>query len=56
MKWILAILCMFCGLGMVELKKFCDISGNNVNHPNDFMYQVYADALLHVFEGCVTSE
>jgi len=29
---------------MVERKKFCDLSGNNVNHPNDFLHQVYADA------------
>jgi len=31
---------------MVKRKKFCDLSGNNVNHPNDFLHQVYADAAL----------
>jgi lysophospholipase L1-like esterase len=36
---------------MVERKKFCDISGNNVNHPNDFMHRVYADAIMNTLEN-----
>lgn len=28
---------------IVERKKFMDISGNNINHPNDFLTAVYAD-------------
>lgn len=26
-------------------KRYCEISGNNFNHPNDFIYKFYADAL-----------
>jgi lysophospholipase L1-like esterase len=34
---------------ILNTKRYCDISGNHVNHPNDFMVRVYAqvvDALL----------
>lgn len=27
-------------------KRFCDCTGNNVNHPNDFMSRVYAQTIL----------
>ena len=27
-------------------KRFCDMTGNNVNHPNDFLSRVYAQLLL----------
>ena len=36
---------------MVERKKFVDMSGNNINHPNDFLHQVYADAILAALLG-----
>ena len=32
-------------------KKFQDFSGNNLNHPNDFMHAVYAELVMNVFEG-----
>jgi len=31
---------------MLQRKKFADISGNNLNHPNDFLHRVYADVIL----------
>jgi len=34
---------------ILKTKRYCDVSGNHVNHPNDFMVRVYAqvtDALL----------
>ncbi|MDF7824505.1 SGNH/GDSL hydrolase family protein [Pontiellaceae bacterium B12227] len=34
---------------IVERKKFQDISGNNINHPNDFMHRIYADVVRNVF-------
>lgn len=40
---------------IVARKKFCDVSGNNVNHPNDFLHQVYADAVLRVLQGSRSS-
>jgi lysophospholipase L1-like esterase len=30
-------------------KKFQDFSGNNLNHPNDFLHAVYADLIMNVF-------
>lgn len=30
-------------------KKFQDFSANNLNHPNNFMYKVYAELILQVF-------
>ncbi len=29
-------------------KKFSDISGNNLNHPNDFLHQLYAKVILNI--------
>ena len=34
---------------ILKTKRYCDVTGNHVNHPNDFMIRVYAqvtDALL----------
>ena len=31
---------------MLQRKKFADISGNNLNHPNDFLHRIYADVIL----------
>lgn len=33
---------------LLKRKKFADISGNNVNHPNDFLHRVYAEVILTV--------
>lgn len=30
-------------------KKFQDFSGNDLNHPNDFLHKIYADSILNVF-------
>ena len=34
---------------LMERKDYCSISGNNLNHPNDFTYGFYTDALKYVF-------
>ncbi len=31
---------------LLTRKKFCDMSGNNINHPNDFLARVYAQVIL----------
>jgi len=42
-------------LSLMERKRFVDMTGNNVNHPNDFMVRVYAQtvsaALIENFGG-----
>lgn len=32
-------------------KLYCEISGNNFNHPNDFIYKFYEDALADLLTG-----
>lgn len=32
-------------------KRFCDITGNNINHPNDFLIRLYAQTLLRTLTG-----
>ena len=34
---------------IVERKKFLDLTGNGVNHPNDFGHRLYADVILALF-------
>ncbi|MBS0630760.1 MAG: SGNH/GDSL hydrolase family protein [Verrucomicrobia bacterium] len=34
---------------VVERKRFLDLAGNGVNHPNDFGHRLYADVLLALF-------
>ena len=34
---------------ILKKKNFSDISGNNVNHPNDFGYRIYAQVILDLF-------
>lgn len=36
---------------VLEHKRFCDYSGNNINHPNDFMSRLYAQTVLHTLLG-----
>jgi acyl-CoA thioesterase I len=31
---------------VLQAKSFADITGNGLNHPNDFGHRVYADVLL----------
>jgi len=38
-------------LSIYDLKDFCDYTGNNVNHPNDFFGRVYAQTLLQTLIG-----
>lgn len=34
---------------LAERKDYCEISGNNLNHPNDFWYEFYTDAFVELF-------
>ena len=36
-------------LKLLETKAFADVSGNNVNHPNDFGHRLYAHTILALF-------
>ncbi|MBQ9086469.1 MAG: SGNH/GDSL hydrolase family protein [Clostridia bacterium] len=36
---------------ILERKRFCDVSGNNINHPNDFLVRLYAQTLLRTLTG-----
>ena len=31
---------------LLQLKKFRDMSANNINHPNDFLHRVYAQTIV----------
>jgi len=35
---------------MMKTKKFLDVTGNGLNHPNDFGYRVYAQVILQVLQ------
>lgn len=34
---------------LLKRKRYCEISGNNLNHPNDFGYRFYTDAFKRLF-------
>lgn len=34
---------------LMKTKRFSDLSGNNVNHPNDFGHRVYAQVIVQLF-------
>ena len=36
---------------VLSRKRFCDYSGNNINHPNDFMMRLYAQTTLFALFG-----
>ncbi len=36
---------------VLDKKRFCDYSGNNINHPNDFMGRLYAQTALQTLIG-----
>jgi hypothetical protein len=35
-------------MDLLKKKRFKDMTGNNVNHPNDFLARVYAQSILEV--------
>ncbi len=36
---------------LLQRKRFCDCSGNNINHPNDFLVRLYAQTALQTLIG-----
>lgn len=34
---------------LLERKRFCDMSGNDINHPNDYLSRAYAQTILRLF-------
>ena len=34
---------------LIKRKRFSDLSGNNVNHPNDFGHRIYAQVIVRLF-------
>lgn len=34
---------------LLQRKRFVDMTGNNINHPNDFLIRIYAQAVLSLF-------
>ena len=38
-------------LSVLQTKRFCDYTGNNINHPNDFMARIYAQTLYQTVFG-----
>ena len=47
-----AVVCMgSVSLSVLKHKQFCDYTGNNINHPNDFFSRVYAQTLLQCVVG-----
>ena len=38
-------------MSLLDFKEFADYSGNNINHPNDFLHRIYAQLLLQCFIG-----
>ena len=38
-------------LSVLDYKDFRDSTGNNINHPNDFMHRIYAQTCLQAFIG-----
>ena len=36
---------------ILEHKRYRDMTGNNVNHPNDFLARVYAQTILQTIAG-----
>ena len=38
-------------VSLLDYKDFVDYTGNNINHPNDFLQRVYAQLLFQSFIG-----
>lgn len=38
-------------LQLLETKAYRDMTGNNINHPNDFLTRIYAQVIMEVFEA-----
>lgn len=43
-------------LWLLRRKRYCEISGNNLNHPNDFGYRFYTDAFTLLFDKILKDE
>lgn len=41
---------------LLDRKRYCEISGNNLNHPNDFGYRFYTDAFTLLFHRILERE
>ena len=39
------------GMKMLETKKYLDVTGNGINHPNDFWARLYANTLFETLVG-----
>lgn len=35
---------------LLSRKRFCDMTGNNINHPNDYLIRVYAQIILQLIQ------
>lgn len=47
-----AVACMTStSLSVLETKRFRDYTGNNINHPNDFMARLYAQVMMETVMG-----
>lgn len=47
-----AVACMTSmSLSVLETKRFNDYTGNNINHPNDFMARIYAQVIIETLVG-----
>lgn len=42
--------CTIVSQFLLKNKKYVEISGNNINHPNDFVYEIFADMYIKLFE------
>ena len=36
---------------LLKIKRYYDMTGNNVNHPNDFLARIYLQVIMQTFEG-----
>jgi len=43
--------CKLFNQNFSEIKRYYDMTGNNVNHPNDFLVRAYAQAVLTAISG-----
>ena len=39
---------------LLSRKKFCDMTGNNINHPNDYLVRVYAQVILQLIQKALS--
>ncbi len=55
-NWTNAVLAdvMAVNLELYDRKQYQDISGNNYNHPNDYMHRIYAQVVIQTIFGYAT--